>query len=102
MPGILHEPPQPSPASKEYTQEDRPRLEHPPAPVPLQMNEPERAARKMDVDEDYDDSGEEEKKAVPGGPTSGPASASGDMKATTTPTSAGINGMMGPAPKTES
>jgi general transcriptional corepressor CYC8 len=54
----------------------------------------------MDVDEDYDDSVEEEKKVVPGGPTSGPASASGDMK-TTTPTSAGINGMMGSAPKTE-
>ncbi|KAH8160058.1 hypothetical protein CIB48_g8193 [Xylaria polymorpha] len=32
MPGIMHEPPQPSPASKEYPQEDRPRLEHPPAP----------------------------------------------------------------------
>ncbi|KAF2971435.1 hypothetical protein GQX73_g2109 [Xylaria multiplex] len=100
MPGIMHEPPQPTSASKEYSQEDRPRLEHPPAPVPPQMNEPERAARKMDVDEDYDDSGEEEKKVGPGGPTSGPASASGDMK-TTTPTSAGMNGMMGPAPKTE-
>ncbi|TRX89141.1 hypothetical protein FHL15_009954 [Xylaria flabelliformis] len=100
MPGIMHEPPQPSPASKEYPPEDRPRLEHPPAP---QMNEPERAARKMDVDEDYDDSGEEEKKMdkmANLGPTSGPASVSGDMK-TTTPTSAGMNGMMGPAPKTE-
>jgi hypothetical protein len=55
----------------------------------------------MEVDEDYDDSGEEEKKVVPGGLKSGPASASGDMK-TTTPTSAGMNGMMGPTPKTES
>ncbi|KAI1740469.1 hypothetical protein F4680DRAFT_418204 [Xylaria scruposa] len=100
MPGIMHEPPQPSPASKEYPPEDRPRLEHPPAP---QMNEPERAARKMEVDEDYDDSGEEEKKMdkmANLGPTSGPASTSGDMK-TTTPTSAAMNGMMGPTPKTE-
>ncbi|RYC60108.1 hypothetical protein CHU98_g6102 [Xylaria longipes] len=100
MPGILHEPPQPSPAPKEYPQEDRSRLEHPPALALPQMNEPERAARKMDVDEDYDDSGEEEKKVGNVGPTSGPASAAGDMK-TTTPTSAGMNGMMGPAPKTE-
>lgn len=101
MAGILHETPQPTPSSKEYSQEDRPRLEHAPAPVPPQMNEPERAARKMDVDEDYDDSGEEEKKVVPGGPTSGPASTSGDMKITT-PTSVGMNGMMGSAPKPES
>ncbi|KAI0392534.1 hypothetical protein F5Y17DRAFT_477582 [Xylariaceae sp. FL0594] len=93
MPGIMHEPPQPSPAVKEYPQEDRPRLENPPAPAP-QMNEPERAARKMDVDEDYDDSGEEEKKVVSSGSKSGPASTSGEMK-TTTPTSAGMNGMMG-------
>lgn len=101
MTGIMHDPPQPSPASKEYPQEDRPRLEHPPAPVPPQMNEPERAARKMDVDEDYDDSGEEEKKVGPGGPTSGPTSTSGEMK-TTTPTSAGMNGIMGPVTKSES
>ncbi|CAJ2511642.1 Uu.00g072670.m01.CDS01 [Anthostomella pinea] len=98
MQGLIHEAPQPSPAAKEYTQDER-RLEHPPASAP-QMNEPERAARKMDVDEDYDDSGEEEKKPVPAGPTSGPGSATGDMKIST-PTSASINGMMGPIPKTE-
>jgi hypothetical protein len=58
------------------------------------MNEPERAARKMDVDEDYDDSGEDDKKAViASGSGSAPNSATGEMK-TTTPTSAGINGMM--------
>ncbi|KAI1269622.1 hypothetical protein F5Y18DRAFT_370800 [Xylariaceae sp. FL1019] len=97
MPGIMHEPPLPSPAAKEYSQEDRPRLEHPPAPA--LPREPERAARKMDVDEDYDDSGEEEKKTGPA-LASGPASANGEMKATT-PTSAGMNGMMGPTPKKE-
>jgi hypothetical protein len=52
----------------------------------------------MDVDEDYDDSGEEEKKGGIVTNGSRPASTSGDMK---TPTSAGINGMMGPAPKVE-
>ncbi|KAH9907891.1 hypothetical protein F4778DRAFT_719520 [Xylariomycetidae sp. FL2044] len=96
---LIHDGPQPSPAAKEYTQDER-RLEHPQAPAPPQISEPERAARKMDVDDDYDDSGEEEKKIGVGGPTSGPGSTSGEMK-TTTPTSAGINGMMGPAPKVE-
>ncbi|KAI5928070.1 hypothetical protein F4810DRAFT_646769 [Camillea tinctor] len=101
MQGLIHEVPQPSPASKDYPPPDeRQRLEHPPAPVPPQMNEPERAARKMDVDDDYDDSGEEEKKVPVGGPTSGPGSVTGELK-TTTPTSAGINGIMGPAPKAE-
>jgi general transcriptional corepressor CYC8 len=60
------------------------------------MNEPERAARKMDVDEDYDDSGEEDKKANAGpGSASGPGSANGEMK-NGTPTSASINGLIGP------
>ncbi|KAI1815704.1 hypothetical protein GGS20DRAFT_596628 [Poronia punctata] len=99
MPGIMHEPPQPSPAAKEYSQEDRPRLEHPPAPA-SQVNEPERAARKMDVDEDYDDSGEEEKKVLPSGPKSGAASTSGDTK-TMTPANGGMNTMMGPNLKNE-
>jgi hypothetical protein len=58
------------------------------------MGEPERAARKVEFDEDYDDSGEEDKKAgVVSGPASGPSSAS-EMK-NATPTSAGINGIMG-------
>ena len=48
----------------------------------------------MDVDEDYDDSGEEDKKApVASGSGSAPNSATGEMK-TATPTSAGINGLM--------
>jgi hypothetical protein len=50
----------------------------------------------MDVDEDYDDSGEEDKKAgiAPGSASgSGPTAAS-EMK-NGTPTSAGINGIMG-------
>jgi glucose repression mediator protein len=43
------------------------------------MTDPERAARKMDVDEDYDDDGEEDKKGgiVPAA-ASGPGSASGE------------------------
>lgn len=62
------------------------------------MNEPERAARKMDVDDDYDD--DDEKKNITNGPASGPGSSAGDAK-NATPTSASINGMMGPAPKAE-
>jgi hypothetical protein len=55
----------------------------------------------MDVDEDYDDSGEDEKKAaaiVTNG--SGPGSAAGDAK-TSTPANAGVNGVSGPVPKVE-
>ncbi|KAI5863499.1 TPR-like protein [Durotheca rogersii] len=97
--GLIHDGPQPSPAPKDYPDE-RQRLEHPVAPAPPQINEPERAARKMDVDDDYDDSGEEEKKVNVGGPASGAGSAVGDLK-NTTPTSSSINGLMGPAPKVE-
>ncbi|KAK9424632.1 hypothetical protein SUNI508_03508 [Seiridium unicorne] len=106
MQGVIHDSPAqggPGPAQpKDYSQEERARNEHPPAPVsaPQQINEPERAARKMDVDEDYDDSGEEEKKVIIAGPSSGPASATGELK-TSTPVNAGINGMMGPTPKAE-
>jgi len=65
-------------------------MDHPPAAHPSANNEPERAARKMEVDEDYDDSGEEDKKAgILPGPPSGPASASSDMK------NGAPNGMMG-------
>ncbi|EMR65542.1 putative transcriptional corepressor protein [Eutypa lata UCREL1] len=103
MPGPLHERLPPTPAPKEYPQDERPRVDHPAAPVvPPQVTEPERAARKMDVDEDYDDSGEEEKKASVGGPVSGPGSAATAELKTSTPTSAGgLNGLMG-APKAES
>ncbi|KAL6855180.1 glucose repression mediator protein [Amphichorda felina] len=61
-------------------------------------SEPERAARKMDVDEDYDDSGEDEKKAVLAN-GSAPESAPGDSK--TSPTSTGPNGSAAAAAKVE-
>ena len=100
MQNIMHDgppppppgPPGPSgPPGPPPPPEDRQRMEHgPPVPHPPTLGEPERAARKMDVDEDYDDSGEEDKKSG-----SGPGSATGEQK-NATPTSAGINGMMGP------
>jgi hypothetical protein len=59
------------------------------------VSEPERAARKMEVDEDYDDSAEEDKKAgiVPG-PAAGSGSATASDMKNGTPTSAGISGLM--------
>jgi general transcriptional corepressor CYC8 len=101
MQGILHEGPPSGPPPKEYPADERQPMEHPPSARPPPINEPERAARKMDVDEDYDDSGEEEKKAGIVTNGSAPTSAAGELK-TTTPTSASINGMMGPTPKVES
>jgi hypothetical protein len=68
-------------------------MEHPPAAHPPIASEPERAARTMDVDENYDDSGEEDKKA---GIVSGPAPGSGSAAAAEikngTPTTATMNG----------
>lgn len=64
-----------------------------PPPPPPQAHEPERAARKMDIDEEYDDSGEDEKKIIHS--ASGPGSASGEMK-NTSPA-----GMMNGGPKIE-
>lgn len=98
MQNLIHDGPgpQPGPGPKDYppAPEER-RMEHPPAPHPPIINEPERAARKMEVDEDYDDSGEEDKKAgILSGPASGPGSATSDMK-NGAPTSAGMNGIMG-------
>lgn len=96
MPNIMHDGPSTGPAPKEYSQDERQHERpHPPTSHPPVASEPERAARKMDVDEDYDDSGEDEKKngIIPGA-GSGPGSSSGDMKAATT--SAGLNGIMGP------
>jgi hypothetical protein len=97
MQGIMHEGPgpQPGPAKKEYPAgpEER-RMEHvPPAPHPPMVSEPERAARKMDVDEDYDDDGDEDKKAgiVPG-PASGPGPAPAPEMKNGTPTTATMNG----------
>ncbi len=99
MQNLIHEGPGPQqgPGPKDYppAPEER-RMEHGPAPHPPNIiNEPERAARKMEVDDNYDDSGEDDKKAagLPG-PASGPASASSDMK-NGAPTSAGLNGIMG-------
>jgi glucose repression mediator protein len=93
MQNLIHDGPGPSTqAPKDYPPDERSRMDHAPAshPHPPVMNEPERAARKMDVDEDYDDSGEDDKKAViPSG--SAQSSATAGNK---TPTSAGINGMM--------
>lgn len=90
MQGLMHEGPGPQAGLEER------RMEHPPAAHAPIISEPERAARKMEVDEDYDDSGEEDKKA---GVASGSGSAAtGEIK-TGTPTSAGMSGMMGP--KTE-
>lgn len=92
MPPHIHDGPGPQqgPGPKDYPPAEERRMDHPPAPHPSANNEPERAARKMEVDEDYDDSGEEDKKAgILPGSTSGPASASADMK------NGGPNGMMG-------
>lgn len=97
LPGVLDKPPAvPTP------KEERPQsLEHAPAPRPAPpAAEPERAARKMEVDEDYDDSGEDEKKAGIVANGSGPGSAAGDAK-TSTPVSAAVNGVSGPTPKVE-
>jgi hypothetical protein len=54
----------------------------------------------MDVDEDYDDSGEDDKKAVVLTNGSVPPAASGDLKAPPSSTS-NANAASGPAPKTE-
>ncbi len=53
------------------------------------MSEPERAARKMDVDEDYDDEGDDEKKGA--GLGSAPGSAIDGKR--TPPTSGHANGL---------
>lgn len=108
MPSIIHDAPPPPPqVPKEYPSDDR-RIEHPPPPPPPPQQQPvppqlplneERAARKVDVDEDYDGP-EDDKKAAISGPGSAPNSAGGEIK-TTTPTSATMNGMIGPAPKIE-
>ena len=97
MQNLIHEaPPPPGPAPKDYPPEERQRMEHPPPPHPPTVNEPERAIRAMEVDENYDDSGDEKKAVVNGaGSGSGPGSSTGDTKMTT-PTSASINGIMGP------
>lgn len=110
MQGPAHDSPiQQNTATKDFQpKEERPRAEHPAPPAaPAQPNEPERAARKMDVDEDYDDSGEDDKKlaSAPAPSAAGPPSNGNvvgpDVKSST-PSNAGANGFSGPAPKTES
>ncbi|KAL2015911.1 hypothetical protein VTK56DRAFT_4549 [Thermocarpiscus australiensis] len=98
MQNLMHEgpAPQPGPVPKEYQAgpEER-RMEHPSAAHASMIGEPERAARKMEVDEDYDDSGEEDKKGgIVSGSASGSNSATGDMKSGTSAGS-NMNGMMG-------
>lgn len=95
-PGPHHDgPPAPPPQSgKDYPMEDQHERgmdhQHPPPTAVSQMSEPERAARKMEVDEDYDDDGEDEKK--PGlTSASAPGSAVGEGK-NTPPASGGMNG----------
>ncbi len=103
----IHElpPPPPPPAPKDYPIEnrerERDRAEHAITAAPQPPSEePERAARKMDVDEDYDDDGDEDKK---GGIISGPGSASGDAKAMSPAVVNGhsINGASNGQPKVE-
>ncbi|KAK4120848.1 TPR-like protein [Parathielavia appendiculata] len=94
MQGLMHEGSgsQAVPAKKEYPSgpEER-RMEHPPAAHPPMVSEPERAARTMDVDENYDDSGEEDKKVIVG-PSSAPGAATATELKNGTPTSASMNG----------
>lgn len=91
--------PQAGPGPRDYAPADEKRMDHPPPPHPPIVNEPERAARKMDVDEDYDDSGEEDKKTgILSGPPTGSGPASGEMK-NGAPTNAGMNGIMGQKPE---
>lgn len=95
MQGLMHEGPgtQVGPTKKEYQSgpEER-RLEHPPA-APTMVGEPERAARTMDVDENYDDSGEEDKKTgiVPGPTSNSGATAAAEVK-NGPPAAANMNG----------
>ncbi|OBT49924.1 hypothetical protein VE04_08801 [Pseudogymnoascus sp. 24MN13] len=71
-------PPPPPPPAQAQPQPPQPQQASPPAPSRAAPAE-ERAARKMDVDENYDDEGEEEKKApsTNGAPPSAPGSAGG-------------------------
>lgn len=95
MTGVVHEKPNPPVVPKE---EPRAEQASTARPAPPPASEPERAARKMDVDEDYDDSGEDEKKAVLTN-GSGPSAASSDLKAPNS--SVNVNVASGPAPKSE-
>ena len=68
-------------------------MEHPPVPHAPMASEPERAARKMEVDEDYDDDGDDEKKpGIVPGPTSGSGPATAPEMKNGTPTTTTMNG----------
>lgn len=95
MQGIMHEGAGQPPAGPASATEEHPNSATRPAPPPSTLNEPERAARKVDVNENYDDEEEEEKKALP-------ANGSGTDAKSGTPTNGGVNGVMAPAPKVES
>jgi hypothetical protein len=102
MQGILHSVPPPStappvvggpgpssgPPREDYIKEERGTHEHAPAggrPVPPSMHEPERAARSVEVSDNYDDSEDDDKKGILAGGSGGPTSAGPDKK-TTSPT----------------
>ncbi|KAI1004755.1 General transcriptional corepressor [Podosphaera aphanis] len=70
-------PPPPTTVPKDYSVEERERERHDHAPLSKHpATEPERAKRKMDVDEDYDDDADDDKKAS-GLLATGPGSLSG-------------------------
>ncbi|KFY30505.1 hypothetical protein V493_01862, partial [Pseudogymnoascus sp. VKM F-4281 (FW-2241)] len=71
-------PPPPPPQVQAQPQPPQPQQAAPPTPVPAPAVAEERAARKMDVDENYDDEGEEEKKA-PSANGAAPPSATGSV-----------------------
>lgn len=95
---IGHDKPQAPVAPKE--ERPTPHEQSAPARAAPPVAEPERAARKMEVDEDYDDSGEDDKKAAVLTNGSAPGSTSGEIK-TSTPATASVNGASGPVPKVE-
>lgn len=105
MQGVVHEGAAPQPAGPAAPpSEERQALEHPTsatraAPPPSALNEPERAARKVDVNENYDDEEEDEKK---GHGANGAAPSSTSDTKSGTPTNGGVNGVIGPTPKVES
>ncbi|KFY44385.1 hypothetical protein V494_01498, partial [Pseudogymnoascus sp. VKM F-4513 (FW-928)] len=92
-------PPPPPPPAQAQPQPPQPQQATPSTPVQAPAVAEERAARKMDVDENYDDEGEEEKKApsANGAPPSAPGSAGGAPAEgkTESPSSASANGGSG-------
>lgn len=95
MQGIIHDGPSQPPAVPAPSTDEHPTSASRAAAPPSALNEPERAARKVDVNENYDDEEEEDKKGLS---TNG----SGTEAKSGTPTNSGVNGVMGPTPKVES